>query len=106
MKKIFTLIAVAMFFGTININAQCTGDRYKMQIFSGFDITSDILYGNNISYTGSSEDLTLDVYEPAGDTETNRPLMIICQEEISPADPKQALMLFLWLKILLRWGML
>ena len=78
MKKTFTLIAVAMFFGTININAQCTGDRYKMQIFSGFDITSDILYGNNISYTGSSEDLTLDVYEPAGDTETNRPLMIIC----------------------------
>lgn len=78
MKKIFTLIAVAMFFGTININAQCTGDRYKMQIFSGFDITSDILYGNNISYTGNSEDLTLDVYEPAGDTETNRPLMIIC----------------------------
>ena len=78
MKKIFTFIAVAMFLGTINTNAQCTGDRYKMQIFSGFDITSDILYGNNISYTGSSEDLTLDVYEPAGDTETNRPLMIIC----------------------------
>lgn len=78
MKKTFTLLTAAMFFGTINTNAQCTGDRYKMQIFSGFDITSDILYGNNISYTGSSEDLTLDVYEPAGDTETNRPLMIIC----------------------------
>ena len=78
MKKIVTLIATAMFFGTITTNAQCTGDRYKMQIFSGFDITSDILYGNNISYTGNGEDLTLDVYEPAGDTETSRPLMIIC----------------------------
>jgi para-nitrobenzyl esterase len=78
MKKTFTLIATAMFFGTITTNAQCSGDRYKMQIFNGFDITSDILYGNNISYTGGSENLTLDVYEPAGDTETNRPLMIIC----------------------------
>ena len=95
-----------MFFGTININAQCTGDRYKMQIFSGFDITSDILYGNNISYTGSSEDLTLDVYEPTGDTETNRPLMIICHGGNFTSGSKQVLMLFLWLKILLRWDML
>ena len=78
MKKIVTLIATAMFFGTITTNAQCSGDRYKMQIFNGFDITSDLQYGSNISLSGATENLTLDVYEPAGDTETNRPLMIIC----------------------------
>jgi len=78
MKKTFTLIAVAMFLGALGVSAQCTGDRYKMQIFSDFDITSDLQYGSNINFSGGTENLTLDVYEPTGDTETNRPLMIIC----------------------------
>lgn len=77
MKRIFTLIAFATLISASNGNAQCTGDRYKMQVFSDFTITSDILYGNNISYNGNSTDLTLDVYVPTGDIETSRPLMII-----------------------------
>jgi len=77
MKKIFTLIAVAMFCGTININAQCTGDRYKMQVFWESEVTSDIQYGSNINTQGNNENLTLDVYEPTGDSLANRPLLIL-----------------------------
>ena len=77
MKKTFTLIAAAMFLGTINTNAQCTGDRYTMQIFSSSDVASDIVYGNNYTYTGAAQDQKLDVYTPTGDTETNRPLLIL-----------------------------
>lgn len=77
MKKTFTILAAAMFCGIININAQCTGDRYKLEVFSNFDITSDILYGSNINYAALNEDLTLDFYEPNGDTETSRPLIVL-----------------------------
>lgn len=67
---------VLCLFLCISINAQC-GDRYIKQIFSTVDVTSDILYGNNVNYTGGSEDLYLDFYEPSGDTEPLRPLIVL-----------------------------
>ena len=72
-----------MFFAPINTSAQCVGDRYKLEMFSDFNISSDIQYGNNINYAGFNDDLILDVYEPNGDTlsngdpVTNRPLVIL-----------------------------
>ena len=63
--------------------AQCVGDRYKLEIFNNFNLSSDIEYGNNINYAGFAEDLILDVYEPNGDTlangdsVTNRPLVLL-----------------------------
>lgn len=72
-----------MFFASINTSAQCVGDRYKLEMFSDFNISSDIQYGSNINYAGFNDDLILDVYEPNGDTMsngdpvTNRPLVIL-----------------------------
>ena len=77
MKRLFTLLFTLLSASVLTTNAQCVGDRYKMQIFGSTTVTSNIQYGSNISYTGSVENLTLDVYEPTGDTQTNRPLMII-----------------------------
>ena len=83
MKKLFTLLAIAMFFVPFNSNGQCVGDRYKLEIFSAFNLSSNIQYGNNINYAGFDEDLELDVYEPNGDTLSNgdsvtdRPLIIL-----------------------------
>ena len=83
MKKLFTLLAIAMFFVPFNSNGQCVGDRYKLEIFSAFNLSSDIQYGNNINYAGFDEDLVLDVYEPDGDTLSNgdsvtdRPLILL-----------------------------
>jgi poly(3-hydroxybutyrate) depolymerase len=45
-------------------------------VFSNFTTTSDITYGQNNSYTGANTTLKLDVYQPTGDTETNRPLIL------------------------------
>ena len=42
MKKLVTLLVIAMFFAAINSNAQCVGDRYKLEIFSAFNLSSDI----------------------------------------------------------------
>ena len=76
MKKVYLLgLAIS---SMITVQAQdCSNGRYKDEIFTDFDLTADIVYGNNVTYNNSgNEDVALDVYEPTGDTETARPLLI------------------------------
>lgn len=51
--------------------AQC-GQRYKEKVFADVTITSDIVYT-----TANNTTLKLDVYEPTGDTQSLRPLIIM-----------------------------
>jgi len=78
MKKIFTIVAFAIF--TLNLNAQT---RYLDEVFDEVTITQDVAYGMNatvlyVSVFGEAvpEVLNMDIYEPTGDTETARPFMI------------------------------
>ncbi len=76
MKKQIFLFAFALIC-VVTSNAQT---RYLDQIFSSVDTTMNITYGTNIDViTGmpASLDLKLDLYEPAGDTATNRPVVIV-----------------------------
>ena len=77
MKKLYTLVISIVSSATL-MHAQfdCSNGRYDQEIFNDFDLTSDILYGNNDRMNGNNVDLELDVYEPSGDTETSRPLII------------------------------
>ena len=57
--------------------------RYLDEVFSDVTVTSDIVYGTNItvlpaltSDPPAAQPLVLDLYEPAGDTETERPLLL------------------------------
>lgn len=57
--------------------------RYLDEVFSDVTVTSDIVYGSNITVLPAlqglppaAESLILDLYEPAGDTETERPLLL------------------------------
>lgn len=74
-KFTFTLFLVLL--GT-SLFAQrgCDGIRYIDASFS-VDTTSALLYGNGDTYGGANQDLFLDVYEPSGDTLTNRPVIIL-----------------------------
>lgn len=67
--SLFTLISIYSF-------AQCDGDRYKTILFDNVTTTSDILYGENTNIYSIDEDLYLDVYEPEGDTASQRALII------------------------------
>ena len=53
----------------------CSNGRYLDSIY-GVTVTSNIVYGNNLLYNGTATDLKLDVYEPTGDIQTVRPLII------------------------------
>ncbi|MEX2485893.1 MAG: T9SS type A sorting domain-containing protein [Brumimicrobium sp.] len=76
MKKVYLLgLAIT---SMVAVQAQdCSSGRYKNEVFQDFDQTLDIVYGNNTTWNNSGTiDLELDVYEPQGDTEAERPLLI------------------------------
>jgi para-nitrobenzyl esterase len=74
MKKTYLSIAAVIAI-SITASAQCSG-RYASNVYTVVDTTLSIPYGSNITYTGATETLTLDFYQPAGDTATKRPLII------------------------------
>ncbi|MAO87916.1 MAG: esterase, partial [Crocinitomicaceae bacterium] len=57
--------------------AQCDGQRYRYRIFEEVEVASDVLYGSNIGASGVNEELFMDVYRPAGDTHTSRPVVVL-----------------------------
>ena len=73
MKYIFTSILSIL---TIYVSAQCEGDRYKTFLFDSITTTSDVIYGANTNIYNIVEDLKMDVYEPYGDIEEERALII------------------------------
>jgi len=73
MKSFYVLILSFVCF--VTAEAQC-GDRYHNFIFTD-SLISDINYGQNTNVLGLTQQLDLDIYLPAGDTETSRPLLIM-----------------------------
>lgn len=70
MKKIFTIIAVFVVFG------QISAQRYKDKIFT--DVTLDsVTYGAANIYSGTSQELKMNIFQPLGDTVSNRPLLVL-----------------------------
>ena len=68
------LIAAALIFSVNSF-----GQRYISEVFSSVDSTQNIVYGTNYSFlTGAPQSIPLvfDLYEPAGDVDTLRPLVI------------------------------
>ena len=77
MKQIYSTLFLLLFFNLSLVTAQ---DRYLDDVFTGVEVTSDITYGQNISIlTGAPEliELKMNVYAPAGDDNTERPVMLV-----------------------------
>lgn len=80
MKKILTLIAVFSFLAT----ATFAQTRYVDEIFTDVTVTSTVPYGENYTVltwattgTSTKQPLVMDFYEPTGDTEAERPLVVL-----------------------------
>jgi para-nitrobenzyl esterase len=50
--------------------------RYLKPVFTSVNINKNITYGSAMNYGNINQSLLLDFYEPAGDTKTQRPLII------------------------------
>lgn len=76
MKKIYLLgFLVTAAFST-QAQQDCSNGRYVDEVFPTVTTTSNIQYGSNLDLNGGNVNLLLDVYQPNGDTETNRPVII------------------------------
>ena len=76
MKTHYKLVALAV---ACLLSLHTQAQRYFEEVFTAVDKTADVTYANNIAVlTGSPTptDLKMDIYEPAGDTETERPLVV------------------------------
>ncbi len=77
---IFSLVLILILSSCIPQDNEIPKDeektRYYDEIFSEVRVEKNIVYGESVDYTGKRIELKLDVYEPEGDSEDKRPLII------------------------------
>jgi len=81
MKKYLYIIILTLIFVFSFVKSQM---RYRYELFDEVTKTEDVVYGNapdlpfifGFEWNTIDTDLTMDVYQPAGDTVTNRPVII------------------------------
>ena len=70
---LFLLLFVQAFLYSQN---GCDGVRYRSVVFNSVDTTFAIKFGENTTPGGANKELFMDIYEPAGDTLSNRPVIV------------------------------
>lgn len=51
--------------------------RYRDRVFDELTVTKDVVYRSTTDYRGLPVELTIDVYQPAGDTAAERPVVFV-----------------------------
>lgn len=74
--KISTFLLSVVLSSAAIAQTPCQSGRYASDVYSTVNVTSDIVYGSNTSFSGATTSLTLDFYEPTADTSVARPLII------------------------------
>lgn len=70
MRKTYFLFAFLLY---LPLQAQ----RYLTDVFPNVDLTADVQYGQGTAVSGIPIPLSLDIYTPQGDSQTDRPLMVL-----------------------------
>lgn len=80
MKKFYSLI---LFLG-LSVSLSFAQERYLDEVFTDVNVTSNVSYGVNgtILFIGTAgeivpQNLEMDIYEPDGDTEVDRPVVLV-----------------------------
>ena len=80
MKKILLLLSCLCIVLTLTAqqnSGDCgVGGRYLNKIFTPAAATT-VIYGHNVTISGAQKDLKMDIYQPAGDARTDRPVLVI-----------------------------
>jgi poly(3-hydroxybutyrate) depolymerase len=78
MNKLYALIfGLGLISQVSEAQFDCSGGRYYQDVFPTFTLTSDVTYGEAINVNGNLQSLELDIYQPEGDTLSQRPLLIL-----------------------------
>ncbi len=75
MKKIYLSLFAAATISNVASAQNCV--RYATDVYTTYSVTSNVVYGASKAFGASTvSNLTLDFYEPTGDTSVRRPLII------------------------------
>ncbi|HEY4799712.1 MAG TPA: alpha/beta hydrolase, partial [Bacteroidia bacterium] len=76
MNKLVLTLA-ALFLSTFMFaQTYCGSSRYDTVVFSTVTTTSNVVYGYNTTNSGTGDTLKMDIYQPAGDVATMRPVIV------------------------------
>ena len=68
---------VALLWASMDMAAQCDGLRFRYRVFDNVEVTTGVFYGANTGSSGANVELDMDIYRPAGDSSTNRPVVVL-----------------------------
>jgi para-nitrobenzyl esterase len=78
MRKAFTFFCLSILAtGTMLAQTDCGGGRYLTEVFTSNTRTNNITYGSNINLQGQTQSLEMDIWEPTGDLEPLRPIIVM-----------------------------
>ena len=75
MKRIIPLLCFVCTLFCNYTYAQCSGCRYIAPVFDSITIET-VHFGRGVTIQGDTQELYMDIYQPYGDTATNRPLVM------------------------------
>ena len=81
-KTVLLCVSILFFTSCIESEVQFINQaenlqRYNSQVFETITITENVRYGANVTLGGATVGLSMDIYQPANDSEINRPLVIL-----------------------------
>ncbi|TGE27257.1 carboxylesterase family protein [Hymenobacter metallicola] len=79
MKKLLLfLLLLVLAVPLVRAQAQIdtTRGRYHQPIFPALTTRSNVVFGSAVNYLGNTQTLTMNIYEPTGDTVRRRPLLV------------------------------
>ncbi|RAK68392.1 alpha/beta hydrolase fold domain-containing protein [Hymenobacter edaphi] len=79
-RLLFTVFGLLLLLSSASAQIDTTGGRYRRPIFPQVTVTRAVSYGTATTVAGTTQNLLLDLYEPAGDTVRRRPLVIMAHE--------------------------
>jgi poly(3-hydroxybutyrate) depolymerase len=78
MTRTLCSAACTFFLITSTTAQECAAGRYVTPgYFADVEVTSGVIFGSNTGVSGGNQTLRMDVYQPAGDTETLRPVVVV-----------------------------
>ena len=66
-----------LLFVTAAMAQECDGNRYRSVVFNEVTSTLAVPFGSNSALGGGTQTLLMDVYEPLGDTQALRPVVLV-----------------------------
>jgi para-nitrobenzyl esterase len=79
-KGSFWIVVTILAFATSAVaqdHYSCNTQRYRLDVFENIKVTNEIKFGEETTLAGNNQELFMDIYEPADDDVTERPVIVL-----------------------------